>query len=53
MKAVIDGDIAEFESFGFSGTPGFVISGVTLDGARPQEAFDRIIQRVLATLPAP
>lgn len=48
VKAVIDADLAEFESFGFSGTPVFLINGVMLDGARPQEAFDRIIQRVLA-----
>jgi protein-disulfide isomerase len=49
VKQVIDADIAEFESFGFTGTPGFIINGVSLDGARPQEVFEHIIQRILAT----
>jgi protein-disulfide isomerase len=53
VKAVIDADLAEFESFGFSGTPGFIINGVILDGAHPQEAFDRIIQRVLTPAAPP
>ncbi len=52
VKAKIDADLAEFESYGFTGTPGFVINGVMLDGARPQEAFERIIRQVLPVAPA-
>jgi len=48
IQAQIEADLAEFQAFGFTGTPGFMINGVMLDGARPQEAFDRIIQRALA-----
>jgi protein-disulfide isomerase len=46
--AVIEKDLQEFRSFGFSGTPGFLVNGVMLDGARPQESFDRVIDRILA-----
>jgi protein-disulfide isomerase len=53
VKQIIDADIAEFEAFGFTGTPGFIINGVSLDGARPQEVFEHIIQRILTTSAAP
>jgi protein-disulfide isomerase len=49
VAAVLAGDQAEFQRFGFTGTPGFLIDGVMLDGARPVEAFDKIIQRALAS----
>lgn len=48
IASIIDADLAEFEQFGFSGTPGFVVNGVMLDGSKPIEAFQRVITRVLA-----
>lgn len=48
VSQVIDADLAEFQAFGFSGTPGFLINGVMLDGAHPPEDFERVIDRVLA-----
>jgi protein-disulfide isomerase len=47
VMRIIDGDLAEFQSFGFSGTPGFLVNGVMLDGAHPPEAFERVIDRIL------
>lgn len=48
VGAIIDADLAEFQQFGFSGTPGFIVNGVMLDGSKPIEAFERVIARVLA-----
>ncbi len=48
VGAIIDADLAEFQQFGFSGTPGFIVHGVMLDGSKPIEAFDHVIMRVLA-----
>ena len=45
----IDADRAEAEKFGFSGTPGFVINGVSLRGAYPFPEFKKIIDRHLAS----
>jgi protein-disulfide isomerase len=53
VGAIVDADLAEFEQFGFSGTPGFIVNGVMLDGAKPIEAFERVITRVLAGQGAP
>lgn len=47
IAALIERDLAEFQQFGFSGTPGFIVQGVMLDGAHPPEDFQRIIDRVL------
>lgn len=44
----IDADRAEAEKFGFSGTPGYLINGVSLKGAYPFEDFKEIIDRHLA-----
>jgi protein-disulfide isomerase len=44
----INADIAEAKKFEISGTPGFVINGVSLKGAYPAEEFKKIIDRHLA-----
>ncbi len=44
----IEADMAEAKSFNMSGTPGFVINGVTLRGAYPADAFKKIIDQHLA-----
>src|SRR3954471_10634491 len=49
----ISADVAEGQRFGFSGTPGFLVNGVALEGAYPIETFSRIIDRQLAALRAP
>jgi protein-disulfide isomerase len=47
VKKRIDADTAEARQFGFSGTPGFLINGVSLKGAYPFEEFKSIIDRQL------
>jgi protein-disulfide isomerase len=44
----IDADRKEAEAFGFSGTPGYLINGVSLKGAYPIEDFKAIIEKHLA-----
>jgi protein-disulfide isomerase len=46
----ISADVAEAQRFGFSGTPGFLVNGVALEGAYPIETFSRIIDRQLAAI---
>ncbi len=41
-----DADIAK--AAGIQGTPGFVINGFFVSGAQPQEAFERVIDAILA-----
>jgi protein-disulfide isomerase len=48
VKARIDADMAEAEKFGISGTPGFVVQGVSVRGAYPFETFKGIIDKKLA-----
>ncbi|MCB0407172.1 MAG: DsbA family protein, partial [Bdellovibrionales bacterium] len=43
VKKVIEADMAEAKEFGFSGTPGFLVNGVSLKGAYPYEEFKKII----------
>lgn len=43
----INADIAEAQKFGISGTPGFLINGVSLKGAYPFSEFKPIIDRHL------
>jgi len=45
----IKADSAEAEKFGFTGTPGFVISGVSVRGAYPFDTFKQIIDKKLAS----
>jgi protein-disulfide isomerase len=48
VKAIIDADMAEAEKFGISGTPGFIVQGVSIRGAYPFETFKTIIDKKLA-----
>ena len=45
---IIEADKAEAAKFGFSGTPGFLINGVSLKGAYPAPEFQKIIDQHLA-----
>jgi len=46
MKNITE-DMEEAKSFGFRGTPGYLINGVSLPGAYPPPAFKKIIDRHL------
>jgi protein-disulfide isomerase len=48
VGARIAADIAEAQRFGITGTPGFLVNGVLLQGAYPIETFTGIIDRQLA-----
>jgi protein-disulfide isomerase len=45
--AVVRADMAEANSFGITGTPGFLINGRVLTGAQPIEEFEGIIDQEL------
>jgi protein-disulfide isomerase len=47
VKEVIRADMEEARKFDFSGTPGFLVNGVSLKGAYPFEEFKKIIDRQL------
>lgn len=49
IQKQIEADMEEAKKFNMSGTPGFVINGVTLRGAYPFPAFKEIIDRHLAS----
>lgn len=54
IKKSIDTDMAEAKKFEFSGTPGFLVNGVSVRGAYPFEYFKKIIDRQLGSnAPAP
>tara|TARA_B100001248_G_scaffold262389_1_gene257998 strand:+ start:2973 stop:3743 length:771 start_codon:yes stop_codon:yes gene_type:complete len=46
INAKIDADMSEGRGFGFSGTPGFLVNGVSLRGAYPQAKFEEIFDRL-------
>lgn len=48
VKKRIDADRAEAEKFGFSGTPGYLVNGISLKGAYPLDEFKAIIDKQLA-----
>ena len=48
VKNRIKADMAEAKKFGFSGTPGFLVNGVSVKGAYPFPAFEKIIEKHLA-----
>ena len=48
IRAIVDADLKEGEEFGFTGTPGFLVNGVSFQGAYPLDAFGRLIDRQLA-----
>lgn len=45
----IDADMEEARKFNMSGTPGFIVNGVSLRGAYPFPAFKEVIDRHLAS----
>ena len=47
VKKIVESDMAEAKKFGFSGTPGFLVNGVSLKGAYPFAEFKKIIDRHL------
>lgn len=47
IEATIEEDRREAENFGFTGTPGYLINGVSLKGAYPVEDFKEIIDKHL------
>ncbi|MNJ92548.1 Disulfide bond formation protein D precursor [compost metagenome] len=48
ITKIIESDMEEARKFNFSGTPGFLINGVSLRGAYPFSEFKEIIDRHLA-----
>lgn len=50
ITKMIAADMDEAKKFNMSGTPGFVINGVSLRGAYPIDAFKQIIDQHLSTL---
>ena len=47
IKTEIKKDMAEAKKYEFSGTPGFLVNGVSLKGAYPAEEFYKIIDPIL------
>jgi len=47
-KSIVDADQKEAEKFGCSGTPGFLVGGISVPGAVPFSHFKEIIDRHLA-----
>lgn len=47
IQQIIAADTEEAKKFGISGTPGFIINGVSLKGAYPAEEFKKIIDKHL------
>ncbi len=47
IDKIIEADKAEASQFGFNGTPGYLINGVSLKGAYPVEGFKKVIDRHL------
>ncbi len=47
VSKVIEADMAEAQKYGFSGTPGFLVNGVSVKGAFPFGHFKKIIDRHL------
>lgn len=48
ITEIINKDIEEASEFGFNGTPGYLINGVSLKGAYPFEEFKKVIDRHLS-----
>ena len=58
VKDIVSADAREADKFGFSGTPGFLVGGVSVPGAVPFSTFKSLIDRHLsggggAVAPAP
>lgn len=41
-QKIIQADMDEFQKFGFTGTPVFIVNGVTLPGAQPTAMFEKV-----------
>jgi protein-disulfide isomerase len=52
VKKAIEASMAEAKKFDFSGTPGFLVNGVSVRGAYPFEYFKKIIDRQLGNVAA-
>ena len=52
FQAVVQTDSEAAAVLGLSGTPAFFINGIQIRGAKPIEAFTRIIEAELARRPA-
>jgi protein-disulfide isomerase len=50
FKAQIEQDVQDGTRAGVSGTPGFFINGVFVNGAKPQSDFEKIIESELAAI---
>lgn len=48
VKAILAADLAEAKKYDFSGTPGFIVNGVSIRGAYPFETFQKLIDKQLA-----
>jgi protein-disulfide isomerase len=51
--AVVEGDAAEAQSLGATGTPAFFVNGRFMSGAKPFEEFARVINEELTRLKVP
>jgi len=47
VKSIVEKDMSEARKFGFSGTPGFLVNGVSVKGAYPLSHFEKLIDRHL------
>lgn len=45
VAKLIEADRAEFEEFGFTGTPVMIVNGVTLSGAHPVDELERVAKQ--------
>lgn len=49
VKKKIEAHMEEAKKFGFNGTPGYLVNGVSIRGAYPAEEFSKIIDKQLST----
>lgn len=47
VKKIIEADMTEFQSFGFSGTPALIMNGVAMDGAQSLAALESLAKKVV------
>ena len=50
FKGQVHADLLEAQRLGITGTPGFYINGVFLNGAHPAQDFEDIIETELAVM---
>jgi len=49
VRKRIEADAVEARKFSFTGTPGFLVNGVSIRGAYPLSEFESVIERHLAS----